>query len=510
MLALANARTPEEVIDVANKAEAMRRYAQRCKLGLAAQNCCAEVRLRAERKLGGLLAATEMHKGGRPPETPSGGEGVSPVKLHDLGINYKFSHQVQRIASVPEPEFERYIADAEAEAVEITTADMLRLAGDNAGASPRHQLLRPLELVQPALGRGQRQFDDAIWFDGERVTAWNGTIAIDAPCNLGIVGGVNGRVLINFLKTLPDDPSIVARDNTIIIDCRRRNSKGKCELPLVPLEFRAFPPLPSLLDARPVKFDGYAARALGKIMSTRGAKDVWAFPEGNELSFYAVTAKTMMRACLPLPPGFQAQPVDVDFCKCLPALCGDGGELFVIQPDRSWREYAETMTVARAPSGARLFGFCREHKNGGSFASTFQEKMPKQDALPMALARLILEQVEMKSVSEIELHIDVHLAATLVIPRKMTLDKHSGQYIESSPRLSFNDEVRHNPITAKFDAAPLRENMRKFDTFAVSKDFFAMYSSDGAAYFVAASREPELLDSHLPDVVDDWGAEIEE
>ena len=46
MRALAEVHAPTELIDFANRAEAMRRYAQRSRLGMAAQNKCAELRLR--------------------------------------------------------------------------------------------------------------------------------------------------------------------------------------------------------------------------------------------------------------------------------------------------------------------------------------------------------------------------------------------------------------------------------------------------------------------------------
>jgi hypothetical protein len=73
--ALANANTPEELIDLADRAEAMRAYAKRARLGMIAQNRCADVRVRAERKLGELLAATpRLH--GRPKSVP--GENTLP------------------------------------------------------------------------------------------------------------------------------------------------------------------------------------------------------------------------------------------------------------------------------------------------------------------------------------------------------------------------------------------------------------------------------------------------
>jgi hypothetical protein len=81
--ALADANTPEELIDLADRAEAMRSYAKRARLGMIAQNRCAEVRLRAERKVGELLAATpRLH--GRPKSVP--GENTLP-SLSELGIS---------------------------------------------------------------------------------------------------------------------------------------------------------------------------------------------------------------------------------------------------------------------------------------------------------------------------------------------------------------------------------------------------------------------------------------
>jgi hypothetical protein len=63
--ALAEAKTPQARILLASKAEALRHFAQRVKLGLDAQNRCAETKLRAERQLGGLLAETARSPGQR-------------------------------------------------------------------------------------------------------------------------------------------------------------------------------------------------------------------------------------------------------------------------------------------------------------------------------------------------------------------------------------------------------------------------------------------------------------
>jgi N6-adenosine-specific RNA methylase IME4 len=102
----------------------MQVYARRAKLGMAAQNRCAELRLRAERKLGELLTITpRLH--GRPKSVP---DQNSLPSLSDLGVcDRKLSHRAQRIAGVPIREFEVYLRDAHHAGWEITTRDLLNL-----------------------------------------------------------------------------------------------------------------------------------------------------------------------------------------------------------------------------------------------------------------------------------------------------------------------------------------------------------------------------------------------
>jgi hypothetical protein len=64
--ALAEARTLDEVKDVRDKAEAIRLYYKQAKESLEMQNAVAEIKLRAERRAGELLAAMEKHSGGKP------------------------------------------------------------------------------------------------------------------------------------------------------------------------------------------------------------------------------------------------------------------------------------------------------------------------------------------------------------------------------------------------------------------------------------------------------------
>src|SRR4029077_13050838 len=121
--ALASANTPDELITLANQAAALEVYARRAKLGMVAQNRCAELRLRAERKPGELLFTTpRLH--GRPKSVPQENTFRS---LSDLGVpDRKISHRAQRIAAVPVEEFEGYLRTAHEREWEITTRLLLR------------------------------------------------------------------------------------------------------------------------------------------------------------------------------------------------------------------------------------------------------------------------------------------------------------------------------------------------------------------------------------------------
>lgn len=77
------------------------------KLGANHYNRAAELKLRAERKAGELLAASEFTGRGGDRKSSSQSELDS---LEGLGVTKKESHRWQAIAVVPAEEFEGYVA----------------------------------------------------------------------------------------------------------------------------------------------------------------------------------------------------------------------------------------------------------------------------------------------------------------------------------------------------------------------------------------------------------------
>lgn len=105
-------------------AETVRVYAIQAKKGLQLQNQAVEVKLRAERKLGEWYKKQPKNKGGEPPVA-----GVQPVKtLKEMGLDKVKMHRISAIASLPEKDFEKHMAEVKRSNEELTTIGVIKLA----------------------------------------------------------------------------------------------------------------------------------------------------------------------------------------------------------------------------------------------------------------------------------------------------------------------------------------------------------------------------------------------
>lgn len=126
--ALAEAHRVDEVKDIRDKAEAMAAYARQAKDNELIQYAT-EIKVRAERRCGELLTATERNKGA----TVRGRMAVERHDTHtptlaDMGLTRDESSRYQQLAAMPAEHFETAVATAKATAGEVTTAFMLREA----------------------------------------------------------------------------------------------------------------------------------------------------------------------------------------------------------------------------------------------------------------------------------------------------------------------------------------------------------------------------------------------
>ena len=124
------AATIDEVKKIRDRAEALRLYAKQSRLSLEMQNRCAEIRIRSERRAGEMLKEREKHPPGPSREDRShDGTQLYPPRLEELGITKNQSSRWQLIASIPEQDFERRVESLKTSAKELTSNEILSLAG---------------------------------------------------------------------------------------------------------------------------------------------------------------------------------------------------------------------------------------------------------------------------------------------------------------------------------------------------------------------------------------------
>lgn len=132
--ALAECQRVDEVKDIRDKAEAMAAYARQAKDTELIQ-WATEIKVRAERQAGAMLAGAEKATGaeyGSRHFTDVGGRIERPStptpRLSDMGITKDQSSRWQSLAGMSDEHFETAVATAKDTAGQVTTAFMLREA----------------------------------------------------------------------------------------------------------------------------------------------------------------------------------------------------------------------------------------------------------------------------------------------------------------------------------------------------------------------------------------------
>lgn len=120
--ALIEAESLDEIQEIMDRAVAFRAYAKAAKMGIEMQNNCAEIKIRAERKAGEFLAENVNYGGDRKTKSR-----LHSVTLKSYGIEKIQSHRWQKIASVPDDEFEKHISKVKNKKDELTSVSVLNL-----------------------------------------------------------------------------------------------------------------------------------------------------------------------------------------------------------------------------------------------------------------------------------------------------------------------------------------------------------------------------------------------
>lgn len=137
--ALQIASNVDEVKDIRDKAEAMAAYARQAK-DTELVEWATEIKVRAERRAGQMLAEMPKQDGGHAKKiTRSHDSTEFPKTLAEIGISKNESSRWQKLAAVPDDQFEQAVAAAKDVAGEVTTAAMLRIEKASRPATPDKQ-----------------------------------------------------------------------------------------------------------------------------------------------------------------------------------------------------------------------------------------------------------------------------------------------------------------------------------------------------------------------------------
>jgi N6-adenosine-specific RNA methylase IME4 len=148
---LAEAVAVDEVQDIRGKAEMMRAYARQAK-DRALEISAAQIRFRAERRLGELIIAQKETVGlaqGRRTDLVPAGDEVSDgkVSLEQAGIDRKLSSRAQRMADIPTERFEQLLSLHREEVLEgnnKVSVDLMRTSAEAEGREKRRNLAQAL------------------------------------------------------------------------------------------------------------------------------------------------------------------------------------------------------------------------------------------------------------------------------------------------------------------------------------------------------------------------------
>jgi len=141
--ALAECKAVMEAKQIADVAEAARVYLERTNASVDTVNRATEVRLLAERQMGEFLREMPKNEGtrGNIQEVVTGGTKSEPPEhvptLAEIGISKKQSAQAQKLAAIPQEEFQERVAVAKAGNGKLSLGKVINIARETRRAAPK-------------------------------------------------------------------------------------------------------------------------------------------------------------------------------------------------------------------------------------------------------------------------------------------------------------------------------------------------------------------------------------
>lgn len=165
---LSQSKNVDEVREVADKAKAVALYLRSVEASIESQNDAAEIRLRAERRLGEISQEIEEDGRGRKPKVKAAAPAVitKGAKLAELGLKERDARRYEQLAKIPEVKFDELIEETRSKGERLTSSAPLKLVRQDAKAK------KAAELRSKPIPQADGRFDviviDPPWFYEKR------------------------------------------------------------------------------------------------------------------------------------------------------------------------------------------------------------------------------------------------------------------------------------------------------------------------------------------------------
>lgn len=189
---LAEADTIQKARELKSMALTAGEWAKRKGMGEAAIAHCRSYALEAERKMGGMLAATDRARGGQPHQKKPTGSTTLPVEptLAEIGVSKRESAEAQKLAAMPVARFEALKAGEKSRKEALNPTHV----GHNSGKNEWYTPAEFIESARRAMGSidcdpasskvANKTVGAGVFFDAKQdglKQEWNGNIWMNPP-----------------------------------------------------------------------------------------------------------------------------------------------------------------------------------------------------------------------------------------------------------------------------------------------------------------------------------------
>lgn len=349
----------------------------------------------------------------------------------------------------------------------------------------RTELLAKLEAVQPALSNNNLiPIMTHYWFTGDRLMAYNDSIAISVPFKTDFACAVPGLTLLNLVKAsgASDAELVYEKDEVTLKMASTRAHLVTMEKALFNFE------MPDLADATFSKVDNArffkaidaCLRSVSIDTSVPDQLGVTIIGAGKELLFFATNNDSLSHAFMPLPSEtkFKRAILGAPFCREMLSIADKKkGVTLEVHP-------AESYSLFEGTDGTVLWGKLVEAEKPLDMEKTFDEMFPRDSEKKLVAIPTKMEMILDRACI---------VAASNVTPVLMEIVVSNGEakFVTASQKTELFDSVtleKGQPnVKLRVDPKLVKNGYGSFTKMLMTERAFIM-ATNSIFYFVANSE----------------------